>query len=259
VARHESLLPREHGAYAEIAFPVLTGLTLAKPSIATVCFAVTAISFFLVHEPVAVLLGARGVRAKEMWRAAARKRLALLTITAVATGLTAMLLAPSQGRTVALLPLAAGAVLLPAFLSGRVKTLTAETLVIAALAGMVLPMAVSSSVEWSLAWAASGVWFVTFTLGTLAVHAIKAKTGKGVGAKWAVVATPVLGIATSVGGLFSISAGWLPATVGFALTLSGLLTTVLSIAPIHPRQLKRVGWTLVTANVATWVLLLAAG
>ena len=259
MARHESLLPREHGAYAEIAFPILTGLTLNKPSMAAVCFAVAAISCFLGHEPVAVLIGARGVRAREMWGATARRRLALLTITAVTAGLAAMVVAPSQGRTAALLPLAAGAILLPAFLSGRVKTLTAETVVIAALAGIVLPMAVSSGVEWSLAWSASGVWFATFTLGTLAVHAIKAKTGKGVGAKWAVVAAPLPSVATAVAGLLSILAGWLPTTVGFALMLSGLLATVLSVAPIHPRQLKRVGWTLVTANVATWALLLAAG
>jgi hypothetical protein len=205
-----------------------------------------------------VLRGNRGVRAKHMWQAAAKKRVALLGIAAVTVGLVALLAAPPAGRTAALLPLTAGAILLPAFLGGRVKTLAAEILVIAALAGMVLPMTVASGVAWSLGWAATLVWFVSFTLGTLTVHAIKAKTGKGVGSRWAMATTPLLGLATLAVGLVGIATVRLPLPVNLAFVLAGLLAAVLSILPIHPRQLKRVGWTLVTANVITWVLLLAA-
>jgi len=255
LARHESLLPREHGAYAEIAFPLLTGLTLSQPSLAAICIALSAISFFLMHEPVAVWIGVRGTRAKELWSAHARERTAWLATIGVGTGAAAMVMAPAEARLTALVPLGFGAALLPAFLSGRLKTLMSEVLVIAALSGTVLPMAVSSGVEWSLAWIAGGVWFVTFLIGTLAVHAIKAKTGKGVGTKWAIIATPALGAVTAAVGLLAAVAERLPFAASLALTLAGLVGIVLSITPVHPKQLKRVGWTFVAWNLVTWALL----
>lgn len=42
-----SLLPREHGAYAELLFPLLTGLALGRPRPAAVGFALAAVLFFL--------------------------------------------------------------------------------------------------------------------------------------------------------------------------------------------------------------------
>ena len=258
MARHESLLPREHGAYAEVAFPLLTGLTLAKPSLAALCIVLSVISFFLIHEPVAVLIGVRGTRAKELWGARARKRTAWLVMVGVGTGTAAMVTSTTDRRLAALVPLGAGVLLLPAFLSGRLKTLTSEILVIAALSATVLPMAVSSGVGWSRAWIASSVWFVTFLIGTLAVHAIKAKTNKRDGTKWAITATPALGAVTVAVGLFAAAAERLPLTASLALALAGLAGIVLSITPIHPRRLQRVGWTFVAWNLITWVLLIMA-
>jgi hypothetical protein len=55
-----SLLPREHGAYAQLAFPLVTGLGLATPSLPAVALALAAVAFFLANEPVAILLGTRG-------------------------------------------------------------------------------------------------------------------------------------------------------------------------------------------------------
>jgi len=237
---------------------LLTGLTLGRPSPAAICIAVSAIAFFLMHEPVAVLIGVRGTRARELWLTRARKRTAWLAAVGIGTGAAAMVLAPAEARLAALVPLGAGAVLLPAFSSGRLKTLMSEVFVIAALSATVLPMAVSSGVDWSRAWVASGVWFVTFLIGTLAVHAIKAKTGKSVGAKWAIPGTPVLGAVTVAVGFSAAVTQRLPLTASLALILAGLVGIVLSITPIHPRQLKRVGWTFVAWNLITWALLISA-
>ncbi|UCD25485.1 MAG: YwiC-like family protein [Gemmatimonadota bacterium] len=256
MARHESLLPREHGAYAEIAFPLLTGLTLGRPSLAATSIAIAATAFFLMHEPVAVLVGVRGARGKELWGDRARGRVIWLAIVGVVAGTAAVVLAPSAARLALLMPLGVGAVLLPAFLSGRLKTLAAEVLVIAALSATILPMAVSSGVEWSRAWVAVLVWFVAFLIGTLAVHAIKAKTGKSVGTKWAIAATPLLSALTGAFGLFTAFTGRLPLTVSLAITLAGIVGVVSSITPIHPRQLKRVGWMFVVWNTITWALLI---
>ena len=257
MARHESLLPREHGAYAEIAFPLLTGMTMGKTTLAAICFALSAVSFFLMHEPVAVLIGVRGARAKESWRGRAQRHAIWLAAAGACMGAAALILAPFEGRLAALVPLTAGTVLLPAFLSGRLKTLTSEVLVIGALTGTLLPMSVSSGVAWPRAWIASGIWFVTFLIGTLTVHAIKARTGKGVGTNWLVTATPTFSAATIAVGLLAAATSQLPLTASLALALAGSVGVVSSITAVHPRRLKRVGWTFVAWNVITWALLSA--
>jgi hypothetical protein len=258
LTRRGLLLPREHGAYAEIAFPVLTGLTLGHPTAVSICLAVSATAFFVLYEPLAVLTGVRGRRVKEQWGGQAKERVPLLAILGIVAGTVALTSADAELRLAALAPLGAGGALLPAFLSGKLKTLATEILVIAALSGVVLPMAISNGVAWPLAWAASAVWFVTFLLGTLAVHAIKARTGKKLGARWTVVVTPALSAIVAVFGLIAALSNWLPLTVSLAFSVSGVVGAVLSMIPVHPRHMKRVGWTLVSSNFVTWWLLLAA-
>jgi hypothetical protein len=258
LARHELLLPREHGAYAEAVFPLLTGLTLGSTSPTAICLAAASAAFFFVHEPIAVMSGTRGRRAKETWGTKARNRFFLLVTAGVTCGLAAILLADRETRLATLAPCGCGGILLPAFLSGRLKTLLAEILVIATLSLMTLPMAVSNGVEWSMAWTAAGVWFLVFTLGTLGVHAIKARAKRTAGGEWTIIATPFAGVFTFLAGLWAARAEWLPPTVALALMLGGAIAAVLTMIPIHTRRLKTVGWTLVTANIATWVLLLLA-
>lgn len=258
MARHELLLPREHGAYAEAVFPLLTGLTLGSTSPAAVCLAVAATAFFFVHEPIAVTRGTRGRRAKETWGANARNRVFILVSAGIASGLAAMLLADGETRLATLAPFACGAILLPAFLSGRLKTLLAEVLVIATLSLMTLPMAVSNGVEWSTAWTAAAVWFLIFSLGTLGVHAIKSRAKRTASGEWTIKATLLAGVFTVLASVWSAGAGWLPLAVAFALMLGGAIAVVVTTIPVHPRRLKTVGWTLVTADIVTWVLLLLA-
>ncbi len=258
MAKHELLLPREHGVYAEAVFPILTGLTLGSTSPAAICLAIAGVMFFLVHEPIAVITGARGGRVRQAWGARARSRIVLLVSVGAVGGLAAMILADSETRLATVAPLACGFVLLPGFLSGRLKSLLAEILVIAALSSMVLPMAVSNGVEWTMAWTAAAVWFVVFALGTLGVHAIKAKAKKTAPAQWTTEATPVFAVVTILASLWAASTNLLPPTVTVALVLGAALAIAVSSVSIHPRHLKTVGWTLVTANVATWVLLLLA-
>src|SRR5512139_2368612 len=81
-----SLLPREHGVYAEVLFPIVTALIIGPASPGGVCFAIAIIAAFLVHEPVLVLLGRRGGRIKRELGAPARQRLVLLASIAAASG-----------------------------------------------------------------------------------------------------------------------------------------------------------------------------
>ena len=60
---HEPRLrPREHGAYAMLLFPVVSGLAMGGLSWAGIAFAGLAVTGFLAHESILVVRGARGER-----------------------------------------------------------------------------------------------------------------------------------------------------------------------------------------------------
>jgi hypothetical protein len=58
--------------------------------------------------------------------------------------------------------------------------------------------------------------------------------------------------------LASGTAGTVSWPIGLALVPAALLTTAVGIVRVHPRHLKRVGWSLVAANTVTWICLLFA-
>jgi hypothetical protein len=251
------LLPREHGAYAELLFPLATGLSLGRATVPSYCFAFAAVVFFFLHEPVAIINGVRGERLRELWTRRATMRIVLLASAGTAAGLIAMVAASPEGRLAVLAPLACSGVLVPAFATGRLKGLVPETLVIAAMSSIVMPVAVSGGVEWALAWLACGVWFVSFLLGTIAVHAIKAKHKPATRSSWSIVAAPLLGLLTIAAGVVITTVGPLPPKAALALVPAGVTALIITAVHVHPRQLKTVGWSLVASNLATWLVLIA--
>ncbi len=46
-----SLAPREHGAYGQLGFPLLTALCIAVPRLPGILFAAAAAALLLAHEP----------------------------------------------------------------------------------------------------------------------------------------------------------------------------------------------------------------
>ena len=81
-----TLLPREHGAYAQLAFPLVTGVALAVPSFSTVTLGLAGVAFFLANEPAAILLGSRGVRLKNQEGPRAKLRGEFLSAVGVILG-----------------------------------------------------------------------------------------------------------------------------------------------------------------------------
>lgn len=225
-----AVLPREYGAYAELAFPVLSAFLAGGVSRAGLGFALAVVAGFLVREPLAVLNGVRGAR------------------------LAASLGAPAA-RLGALIPGAFAVGLAPALLRGRPKTLGAEVLVALALAGMILPIGLCGTMTWKAAVLATSVWAASFVLATLSVHAIKARAKPALGGAWTLWATPALGLAIPGGGLVGAVLGRVPMAVGLAVVPSTLVVLAATVLRPHPRQLKRLGWSLVAANVVTLALL----
>src|SRR5262245_28487506 len=58
------MLPREHGAYGQLLFPLVTALAVGWPTVAAYGLAVAGIALFVAHEPLLVVMGQRGVRAE---------------------------------------------------------------------------------------------------------------------------------------------------------------------------------------------------
>ncbi len=111
------LIPREHGAYAELGFPLLSGLVLGSAGVASWLFVAAAMLLFVANEPLMVLLGVRGKRVQQERGGEARRLLGVLGGLGVAAGLAALWLSPPLVRWIVLVPAALVACLVPVVLA----------------------------------------------------------------------------------------------------------------------------------------------
>ena len=281
-----SLLPREHGAYAQLMFPLLTGLGLSMPSPAALALALAAIAFFLANEPLAILMGVRGERLKGQLRNRAAVRAALLLGSGLALGFWGIWRSGSAIWPEMIFPMLAGILLVFLVISGRQKTILGELVVVTAFASLLLPLAAASGAEPSRAVAAAGVWWFSFSLGTMEVHALKARIKKASAGRWTLWLSPLAAVTAFMVALWVAlgqanpllaklamsyvrrtagdgeAARWISETIrvlppsAAALLPPALTVLVLSLVRVHPKNLKRVGWTLVGANALTFLLLM---
>lgn len=248
--------PREHGAWAMVGYPLASGLALGGVSLAGAGFAVMVVTAFLAYASGSVLLGMRGARLRASLGPRARASLRWLAPLGLAGGIGFLMTAPSRavalaGLSVVLALAVAGMVALR-----RVRTLWGETLAAVALASVHLPIAAAGGASGPSLWVPAAVWALAFALATVTVHSLKVRSkGRGAGG-WTVPVAPVLaamalGLAVAAP-VVGPSARAVAAMVPVAMVLLGL-----SLAPVHARHLKRVGWTLVGVDAATLILLAA--
>jgi hypothetical protein len=243
---NRQLIPREHGAYAELGFPLLSGLALGSPGHAAWLFALAAVLVFVANEPLVVLLGVRGKRLQQELAVAARRQVAILGGLGAVAGMAALWLAPSEARGLALLPAVLATGLVPVVLSKNLKTLPGEVIAGAAFSAMHLPVAAAGGVAGVDLWGPPVMWFAVTVAATLAVHSIKSRvTGA---TPWV---TPVATWAAQAALLAALAAwAWVPdwrsVALAACLPLAGVVV-VNYLAP-SPRKLKQVGWAVVAAN-----------
>jgi hypothetical protein len=255
VAAHpaaRSLAPKEHGAYGQLAFPLITALSAARPSVAAVLLALAAVLVFVAHEPVLIVLGQRGPRARREDGPRAVRRLVLLGSLAAASGGAGTWLAPADARWAIAFALVL-ATLAGGFVAARLeRTAVGEIVAAAALCGAAVPVALASSVPLAVALAAFFAWSSGFAAVTLGVRAAvaHAKAPRSVFVRAAGVLAVTIGIVAAY------------VAMGRPLLLAGLPLALASgataIAAPHPRHLKRVGWVLVAASVASAVAVITA-
>ena len=245
--------PREHGAYAELLFPIASGLLLGRPGFVAFALAFAAVLLFLANEPLLVMRGHRGARLREELGTAARRHFALLVTVAALCGLAALYFASSSARLLALVPAALGALLLPFVFAKRLKSLGGELIAVAAFASLHLPLGAASGLDGPALWGPPIVWFASFAAGTFAVHAIKARQqhrDPGM-VRAATALSIVLAMAAAGIAIARPELRWL----GVAALVPCAAAMAVNFMPIRTNVLKTLGWSLVAANLVALVVL----
>jgi hypothetical protein len=260
MAAHASLLPKEHGAYGQIAFPLATAFLVAGVSAAGLLVAVAVTAGFLAHEPAAVLLGLRGVRARRELGTRAARWLALCLAALVAAGLGALVTIDAEARAVLAIPFVPAVVLAVATLRGRDKSWYGEVAACAAFSGAAVPVAVAGGASPQAAATIAIPFALLFATSTLAVRVVILRV-RGGGDAHATAATRRALFALTAAAIAALGAAMaieILDAVAFAASAPGLLTAAAVAArPPAPARLRHLGWTLVGVSLLTALVIVA--
>jgi len=239
-----------------LAFPLASGFLVAGVTWAGAAIAVLTVVGFLAHESMMIVLGARGGRLQGAHGTHARRRLLALGVVALACVAVVVPTAPPELWTPAagtlVLALSVGALLL----AGTTKSLAGELLVAATFSSVHAVIATAAGATREATYLPVAVWIVSFTLATLGVHALKAGfKGRGPG-QWTIRAAPALAVLVLL--LGPAARGAVGLGVGLAPAPKALVVLAVAALHVHPRQLKRLGWSFVGADLLTLVLLAAS-
>lgn len=253
-AKRRFLLPKEHGAYAELGFPLLTVLLLGVPGLGTVALSLAVVCLFLMHEPALVLLGHRGTRLQREAGGLAMRLVSALALAGLGFGCAGLWLSPWSALWGALVPIAFVIALLPMTATRREKTLPGELLAAAALVAGSVPVALSASITVPATATVSIVWGVTFALGTLAVR-LTVMSAKAATASLRTV-TLLLTLGTVLAAVWLSTLPEPPSRAALAVLPGAILALALTLFRIPPRRLRIVGWSIAVSNLMTLALLL---
>ena len=247
------LVPREHGAYGQLFFPLAAVLLVGLPRPAAVCLAASAVIAFFAHEPLVVALGRRGTRLRRERGREALRTFAALAVTAFLTFAFFVTEVSSDALVLFAVPAAFLVGLSVFVVFDAEKTTPGELLAACTLSTLALPLAVANNLPVAYGVGVAGTYAIGFSVATVAVRAMARAKIEGVSATaWAArLFGPVL------------------LAVGLAVCPSklGAIAMVVMVAPSlvvawtlpSPKHLRRVGWTLVGASALATVLLVVEG
>jgi hypothetical protein len=202
------LLPKEHGAYGQMAFPLITSLLAFGLTTASLLWVLAVVGAFVAHEPLLVLLGRRGQRLRRDRGRQASLVFAVVSIgTVVAAGLALWQAPPHVHRTF-LLPLLPAGLVAVAVVKGLEKSWHGEVAVAATFSLAAVPAAMSAGADMRSAFAISTTFLVLFVAGTLAVRVVILRVRAG-GSRKAVRTARLSVVAVAVTAALGLSAaGW---------------------------------------------------
>lgn len=250
------MFPKEHGAYGQLLFPIATALFVGDIRWPAAALSVSAVCAFLAHEPLLVLLGQRGPRARRDLRARAWKWLLAFGVASIGAAIAGVLAAPAAALA-ALTPTIALAAGLAGFIATRREhTVAGESWMSVTMASFAAPLALAAGAAMSTALTLAVAFAGAFVAPTVAVHAVIAFTRKPPAAVGRSVAVVIAGAILAAAYLLTASGTIAAAGLG-AMAPACIAAAVLAIRPPSARRLRVVGWTLVgTSSIAALVLIL---
>jgi hypothetical protein len=252
-------LPREHGAYGQLAFPLVTAFGVAGVSAGGLLLATAVIAAFLAHEPAAVRLGQRGARAVRTHGAAAARWLWACIAIGLATGIGAVLIIEPSIRWSLAVPALPAVVLIGAMVRGREKSWYGETASALAFAGAAVPAVLAAGAPLSAAWHVAIPFALLFATTTLAVRVVILRV-RGGGDPQATAATRGAVMTVSLTALLVIAGLTATRVVPVSMliaTAPGLATAIVVAArPPAATRLRALGWSLVTVSTLTAAIVL---
>jgi hypothetical protein len=250
----QAFWPREHGAYAQVVFPLATALWLGRASFSSIALSLAILAAFLAHEPLLIVLGARGAAVRREAGPRARRQGALLGSASAAAAGFALFYAESPVRwaAAALLPAVALAVALT--LTRREKTIVGEMLVGLVLAFAAVPVALAAGLAIRAALQAAVAWSAVALVGTATVHALLARKKRGALAPSRALLA-VCALLSAAAAVFALSGrgGWPLAAIPMTFVAAAAL-----LLGVSPKRLKRLGWAMVLAHSAAAAALWAS-
>ena len=257
------MIPREHGAYAELLFPMAAVFLGGTPTTPSWLLAIAAIACFIMNEPLLVLFGQRGARAQREQGGRARRALFLLVLVAIAAGIPGLWLAPREAQYAVALPLLLGVAVMMMAVQGLERSGMGETMAAAALSSVAVPLGLASGLSVLASLAVAAIWLVASLLGTsvvrLTVARTRAKTDqelRRVRAMRALLITTSFGV-IAVGAMAPLTPRG-PLWILTAALPVAVVVAALAIARPTARSLRSIGWGLVLANVFTLIAVVSA-
>jgi YwiC-like protein len=250
------MFPKEHGAYGQLLFPIGTAFAVGGISWSAAALAAAAVCAFLAHEPLLVLIGQRGPRARRELRARAWRWFGATAGAGALFAAAALVTLPPAAR-LALAVTIALSVGLAAFIAvKREHTALGESWMSATMGSLAAPIAIASASSLQTAITLAGAFAAAFIAPTVAVHAVIASTRRppATGLRLGSLAVTVLLVAgvwlAAVRGVIAWPGVW-------AVVPAAGAAAALALAPPSARQLRVVGWTLVGTSTAAAAILIA--
>jgi YwiC-like protein len=255
------MLPREHGAYGQLLFPLGTALAISGIHPSGLLTAASAVAAFVAHEPLVLLLGGRGVRARREQRRRATVWLAISAGLAVAAGFAALAAAPSHLRWLFAWPAGSASVLAVLLLAKRERTTLGEITAAVSFASVAIPICGLAAPSPVRGFVVTFAFASLFIAGTLGVRIVVLNTRAG-GDPCALRATRVqlavaiilIGIGITLAGRFDPGASVAALAIVPGLGVAGAL----ALHPPPARRLRRVGWTMLSTTAFVAAAIVAA-
>ena len=248
------LIPREHGAWAQLALPLASALLVGGPALPAIALALATMLGFIAHEPTLVLLGSRGARVRTEQGPRARRWLIRLLVPAVLIGSWGLWSSPWPARLALALAGVLATLLLGLAARRRERSMLGEFTVIGAFVAAGTAVALASGTAPTVALTLAVTWLLAFGGSVFAVHVVlsraQTKGQRDVGVRHAVLVVALCGGGSALA--WAQGLGWV---VPAAVAPMGLLSFSVCLSRFTARDLHRLGWGLATASTATLVLL----